>query len=164
MTPETWTLCSLYLRRNIPSSVVLNIREFVDPQLKIRVAKEATYKFNDDTVFPAKRKYKNVYESIIAPAKTHYEQCKQRTKRLGNTELVIDCENKLKKAEDTYHLLYESVFVPARNTYETHYHEYIRRLSYIDAQCTHPNKTRRREEGLYGERYYECPDCHKEWW
>ena len=162
MTPNTWTLCSLCLRRNLSSDIVILIRDFVDPQLKIRVAKEAAYTFYDETVFPAKRKYKNVSESIVEPAKAYYETCKQRFKNRSN--LSADSENELKKAEETYHTLYECVLLPARGTYETHYHKYIHRLSYIDAQCTHPNKTRRREEGLYGERYYECPDCHKEWW
>ena len=164
MTPDTWTFCSLYFHRNLPSCIVMNIRDFVDPQLRIRVAKEATYKFHDNIVFPAKRKYKKVYESIILPAKTHYEECKQHSKKIDNSILSIDNENELQKAEETYHTLYESVLLPVKDTYETHYHEYIRRLSYIDAQCTHTNKIRRREEGLYGERYYECYDCHKEWW
>lgn len=164
MTPNMWTLCSLCLRRSLSSDVVINIRDFVDPQLKIRVAKEATYTFYDETVFPAKRKYKNVSETIVDPAKIHYEKCKQRFKKHRNDVSSTDNENELQKARETYYTLYESVLLPARNSYETHYNKYICRLSYIDAQCTHPNKTRQREEGLYGERYYECPDCHKEWW
>ena len=169
MRPNTWTLCSLYLRRNhIPSSLVMSIRDFVDPQLKIRIAKEATYTFHANTVFPAKRQYKSVYESIIAPAKTDYERCKARSNIQGNAASTIDsqptCDEEVQRAKDTYYALYKSVLLPAKDAYETLDKEYVRRLSYIDAQCTHPNKKRRREEGLYGERYFECPDCNTEWW
>ena len=163
MTPETWTLCSLCLHRTLPTCLVMHIRDFVDPQLKIRVAKEATYTFHDVVVLPAKRKYKHAFETVVAPAKAHYETCKQRAYH-DNHVSSTESENELQQAEDTYHTLYDRWVLPARDKYETHYNEYIRRLSCINAQCTHPNKTRRREEGLYGERYYECPDCHKEWW
>ena len=39
----------------------------------------------------------------------------------------------------------------------------LRQLNAIEQSCTHPQRRRMREPGCYGDRYWKCPDCHKEW-
>lgn len=37
------------------------------------------------------------------------------------------------------------------------------KLNAIEQSCSHPQRRRMREPGCYGDRYWQCPDCHKEW-
>ena len=42
-------------------------------------------------------------------------------------------------------------------------HVFRQRQKYIETTCTHLKKRRLREPGLYGDRYWSCPDCAQEW-
>lgn len=46
---------------------------------------------------------------------------------------------------------------------DTLYRTQRKRLKDIERACRHPKRQRHRELGCYGDRYWKCPDCHKEW-
>jgi len=43
------------------------------------------------------------------------------------------------------------------------YTQQLRALDHMMQLCAHPQRRRLREPGCYGDRYWQCPDCHKKW-
>lgn len=50
-----------------------------------------------------------------------------------------------------------------KRTLNALYTQRARMLTHIEQTCTHPQRRRLCEPGCYGDRYWQCPDCHKEW-
>jgi hypothetical protein len=50
-----------------------------------------------------------------------------------------------------------------KQTLHSLYKKRMRTLKHIEQTCTHPQRRRLCESGCYGDRYWQCPDCHKEW-
>ena len=87
-----------------------------------------------------------------------------RVRAFVDPQLAVRCARQLVFSE--YHRLTEPLEEDLRarkRTLNSLYRQRLDALEHIEQRCTHPQRRRLREAGCYGDRYWQCPDCHKRW-